>query len=236
MRKSNKKISKTEFLNRINKIQTKNYEIIGEYIGTAYPLLIKDKYGECLMLPSNLLQSKNTSIKSAINKTEYFINQAREIHGKTYDYSKFNYIKACEKSIITCSIHGDFEQTPNGHLAGKGCIKCALEITGGHSKTDFIKASKGRECTFYIIRLFNEEESFYKVGITSNTLSVRFHSTRIPYKYEIIKEIKSLNCDEIWELELKNKRLLKEFIYKPKLYFSGHTECFSDVNLLLKRT
>lgn len=61
--------------------------------------------------------------------TEEFIAKARQIHGTTYSYEKANYIKWNEKVTIICSIHGQFEQRPNGHLSGKGCDKCARELS-----------------------------------------------------------------------------------------------------------
>ena len=33
-----------------------------------------------------------------------------------------------EKVIIICKEHGNFEQTPNGHLDEKGCGKCSTKI------------------------------------------------------------------------------------------------------------
>jgi hypothetical protein len=71
-----------------------------------------------------------------MNKSEEFINKSKLKHGDKYDYSKANYMKAIEKVIIICKIHGEFEQTPNKHLHGNGCSKCF-----GQNKTtdDFIK-------------------------------------------------------------------------------------------------
>jgi len=63
-------------------------------------------------------------IEKAKNK---FINDVTIKHNNKYDYSKINYISAKEKIIIICPIHGDFEQTPNSHLNGNGCGKCANE-------------------------------------------------------------------------------------------------------------
>ena len=65
-------------------------------------------------------------IEKAKNK---FINDVTIKHNNKYNYSKLNYISAKEKIIITCPIHGDFEQTPNSHLNGNGCGKCANEKT-----------------------------------------------------------------------------------------------------------
>ena len=54
-----------------------------------------------------------------------FIKEANDIHNNKYDYSKSNYKSAKENIIIICLIHGEFEQTPNSHLGGSGCRKCA---------------------------------------------------------------------------------------------------------------
>ena len=59
--------------------------------------------------------------------TKEFIINARQVHGNAYDYSKTKYNKALTKVIITCPIHGDFEQTPNSHLHGRGCPQCGKE-------------------------------------------------------------------------------------------------------------
>lgn len=58
---------------------------------------------------------------------EEFIQRALLIHNNKYLYDKVNYINTQTKVIITCPIHGDFEQTPNKHLMGQGCQKCYRE-------------------------------------------------------------------------------------------------------------
>lgn len=56
--------------------------------------------------------------------TESFIEKANTIHSNKFSYDKTIYVKWTEKVIITCPIHGDFEQTPGDHLSGRGCYKC----------------------------------------------------------------------------------------------------------------
>lgn len=56
--------------------------------------------------------------------TEQFIQDACKIHGDKYDYSKVEYINNHTKVCIICPEHGEFWQTPNDHLSGKGCGKC----------------------------------------------------------------------------------------------------------------
>ena len=81
--------------------------------------------------------------------TEEFIKKAREFHGDKYDYSLVDYKNAYTKIKIICPIHGEFEQRPNNHLDGRGCIKCANQNKGKKiSKTNtkntdyFINKSK----------------------------------------------------------------------------------------------
>ena len=154
-----------------------------------------------------------------------------------YNYQNSIYRGNKIKLNIECPLHGDFQQTPNSHLSGSGCPQCATELYGGYSRSDFVKKTKGKNCIFYILKLFNENEEFYKIGIASTSIIVRYSTkAKMPYSYEIIQEIKG-EAGEIWDLELKNKRLLKDFHYTPKINFKGSvTECFSDVNLLLNTT
>jgi hypothetical protein len=73
--------------------------------------------------------------------TTEWIEEAKAVHGKKYNYNKVIYIGCKDKVIITCPKHGDFEQTPSGHLSGRGCSFCAgvMKIT----TNDFIsKANK----------------------------------------------------------------------------------------------
>ncbi len=57
-----------------------------------------------------------------------FIEGASDIHNNRYDYSKVDYINSSKKVIITCKTHGDFLQSPNKHLLGRGCPKCGLKF------------------------------------------------------------------------------------------------------------
>ena len=58
---------------------------------------------------------------------EQFIIDAKQTHGDKYDYSKVEYINNDTKVRIICPKHGEFWQTPGGHLQGHTCPKCNLE-------------------------------------------------------------------------------------------------------------
>jgi hypothetical protein len=58
--------------------------------------------------------------------TEKFIKKAIKKHGDIYDYSLVKYGKSNKEKVkIICSEHGEYKQTPRGHLYGFGCPKCS---------------------------------------------------------------------------------------------------------------
>jgi len=84
-------------------------------------------HGDFLQRPGNHIKSKQGCPKcggSCKSNTIEFIERSTKIHGDIYDYSKVNYIDAHSKIIISCKIHGDFEQKANSHLNGHGCYMC----------------------------------------------------------------------------------------------------------------
>ena len=64
------------------------------------------------------------------NKKDKFIEKAIKKHGNKYDYSKVEYVNSVTKVSIICPIHGEFLQTPQAHVRGNGCPKCANKKRG----------------------------------------------------------------------------------------------------------
>ncbi len=56
--------------------------------------------------------------------TEEWIEQAMEVHGDKYDYSKVEYVNSDTDVVIICTTHGEFKQNPSRHLSGNGCPWC----------------------------------------------------------------------------------------------------------------
>lgn len=80
--------------------------------------------------PSHKLVSRGGLTMSKRTKTlAQFVEEAVEVHGTKYDYSKVQYVNNHTKVIIVCSIHGEFEQTPKSHLRGYQCNKCTKEAS-----------------------------------------------------------------------------------------------------------
>lgn len=102
-------------------------------------IIICPIHGEFLQRPCDHLRS-NSCRKCHFDKLstdrrsnkEDFVEKAFKIHGNKNDYSKFIYKNSWTKGCIVCLTdnHGDYWQTPNNHLRGKGCPKCHLETIG----------------------------------------------------------------------------------------------------------
>lgn len=102
-----------------------------------------------------------------------FITRAHQVHGDKFIYSKVNYGGSTTKITITCPIHGDFEQTPRDHLAGKGCRQCQYSIPQKshiRAKNTFItRASKKHD------NKFNYDKAVYKNARTNVTITCPIH-------------------------------------------------------------
>lgn len=280
-----------------NPMILKKFKIISFYTKAHDKILLKGKYGLVQVTPSKLVGlNSSPTITSAVNQTDYFINQAKEIHGDEYNYSKTIYAKSNKKIIITCKKHGDFLQSPHSHLKGHGCPSCGEERrinSVAITFKNFIKKSnlvhnnkynydkvvynvikdkaiitcpihgdfvqkveshmngvgcpkcnsmhfhlksilkhssdyKANECELYIIEMFNNNEKFYKIGITTRGVSTRFKILKF-YKYNVISTIKDTTYN-IKFLENYIHEKLSKYSYIPEYKFDGHTECFSKID------
>lgn len=223
-KKANTKYNFKYDYSKVNYLNTKNSKI--EIICPIHGSFWQTPFGH---LQSNGCKqcSKVNFSKLRFSNTEKFIKNSIKIHGDLYDYSLVDYTTSKTKVKIICKEHGVFEQEPRSHLQNQGCPECNRYV--GFDKTRWIEYNKGKEGIFYTIRCFNEEESFYKIGITGNTVLKRYkHIKAMPYNYEIINEIKSFDLEYIWNLEKDEKRRLKDYKYKPLNKFPGSSkECFT---------
>lgn len=103
-----------------------NYDKV-EYVNAHTNVIITCPiHGDFPQLPNNHIKGFGCKYCNGVRTNEQFIKDAKKIHGNKYDYSKTD-VNNCDengKVIITCPIHGEFKQTPNNHLHGKGCSKC----------------------------------------------------------------------------------------------------------------
>lgn len=176
---------------------------------------------------ANELKSLNNS-----HSFEYFVEQARQIFGDRYIYYKEHH-KNCkdDPTIIGCKIHGDFPMSRGNHINQKqGCPDCARELAKmpfTRFKESSYKHHKGK-AYLYVLRCFQQEESFYKIGITSSNLKKRYCSkSDMPYQHEIISLL-YLDYAYVWNLEKCLHRYFKKYRYRPEILFPGSKlECYS---------
>ena len=95
---------------------------------------------------------------------EKFIEKSNKVHtDNKYDYSKVVYGKNnTEKVIIICPIHGEFLQTPNGHLNGRGCPMCGNETRIKkciqHNKSIFVDLTGKKFNNWNVIKMTSKNK------------------------------------------------------------------------------
>jgi len=228
-------VNKTKvFKHTLSKIQP-NLVVIGDYNNSKIKIEIEDAEGyKYMSRPSDLLSGYAPTIKTALNKSEVFISIAKKILPPTISYEKVNYLLNGANVTLTCSIHGDFNSTPNNILSGSSCGKCT-KIGRGWSYTRWKEGAEVSKVfdsfKLYIIKCWDNNEVFYKIGKTFKTIENRFkHKREMPYSYDIIKVIIGDSRD-ISNLEtfLHNENKLNK--YFPLISFKGEGECFSNIKI-----
>jgi hypothetical protein len=125
-----KRLTTERFIERARLIHENKFDYSKvNYIHNSLKLtIICPEHGEFEQLPSSHLQGVDCKKCAAISRTatlKEFIEKANVVHSNKYIYDSVNYINNRIKVVITCPIHGYFEQTPNNHLRGTTCMKCS---------------------------------------------------------------------------------------------------------------
>lgn len=169
---------------------------------------------------SDVISNKRTSCgcKKGIKATKYITGEL--INGVEF-VKTLSVTKNAQRAIFKCPIcNNHWESSVNNVKAGKSKSCCGVKR--GWSKTQWTKLSKTAK--LYKVRLYNETESFIKIGITIN--SVDYRVKRLPYQYEILKVIEG-DSGYIFDLELKTKKMFKNCKYTPLIHFKGESECYT---------
>lgn len=155
-----------------------------------------------------------------------FVTKSSDVHNNFYHYDQSVYSNNRCLITVNCPVHGDFEQIARDHLRGSGCPLCGIVWR----RTNFVNSVKRLGAgTLYVVRIFNDFESFYKIGITSRSISKRMKS--LPYEYELIHDFVSNDGGMVYDLEIFLHNRFKENRYKPNTRFDGSTECFTRIDI-----
>ena len=134
------RLTTEEFISRARRVHGNKYDYaLVKYSVIHIPVkIICREHGEFEQRPHNHLSGHgcNTCGQLATanakrSNTEQFIVKAKRVHGDKYDYSLVRYQTGVLPVKIVCPVHGEFEQTPHGHLLGRGCRKCAVDRQRG---------------------------------------------------------------------------------------------------------
>lgn len=176
---------------------------------------------------------RESQASALLRTTQQFIEKAQRAHGDRYDYSLVSYMAHNIAVKIICLQHGAFEQLPKLHLEGYNCQACGKERTAEAVHLDWITRVRGRACHLYLVRLFDGDEDFYKVGVTVDSVQERFRSRLPGYQYEVLALHTSTDAARIYSWEQSILETFAHLRYMPKNHFVGATECFSSCEDIL---
>lgn len=158
--------NKIDFINKAKNLHGNiyDYSLVNYVHSKTKVKIICSKHGVFEQIPNNhLMGQKCPKCFGKKRKTnQNFIDIVQNIHGNKYNYSLVDYINSKIKVKIICSKHGVFEQTPNSHLLGQGCPKCANKLV---DNKEFIKKSKTVHGDKYDYSLVDYINSKIKVKI-----------------------------------------------------------------------
>jgi len=232
-------INKKEYCENYLKDKNINLSLIN--VDNLKEVIFDTKYGACKAPFYRLSKFKIPNISSAVDKTSFMINEFTELHKNRYDYTESVFINARIKIKVRCKTHGMFDIDYSAHKVGQNCGKCAnnsrvenTKTNGGWSLKDWWhKASKSKNFDsfkMYVIRCWNENEEFYKIGRTFSTVKYRFSSKDLmPYNYEVVQIRESEDAHKIYCLEKAFKNHNKDNKYNPQISFNGKQECFTKI-------
>lgn len=104
------------------------------------------------------------------------ITKFRAKHGDRYDYSKVEYVTAKTKVVVICAEHGEFMVTPNNHLSGYGCAKCAGKgFSFSERLENFIRQAKAVHGDRYDYSLVDFSKGKIKIGCPDHGYFLQNH-------------------------------------------------------------
>lgn len=275
------KLNEVEFKKEVAKLYDGEIKIVSKYKGLSYPILVEDKYGILSIPKARAVLKNRPTIKSALNKTEYFMGMLRVEHpeiaelitpASEYEAMKKKMLFNTKYGLVSVNpdnlVHGhiptirvavnrkeyfknqllflydnkyDFEIDSTDRHEGRVTLICPI-----HGKqsvdSDSIFLGTGCPCcnkfweksnTFYLIRLYDEKESFYKLGISyiNDKGEVRrFREYKaLGYNIDIIQIHTFEDALQCKEFELKLKKIIRPSLYKPNRWeYESSTETFTN--------
>lgn len=199
------------------------------YRNNFTPVIIScSKHGDFVQVPgvhlSSVVGCPKCKVDARTTDVDEFVSRASLVHDAKYTYVKVQYKNCKQKVIICCPYHGEFSQTPDNHLRGAGCPRCAGDTLRGKYVAGRLY-DESKAGILYVARFTDGVEEFVKVGITSRQkTSYRYGVIHKGYDVEVLHEFK-LPIRQANEVERKVLESLCCDRYRPLRKFGGYTEC-----------
>ncbi|AYV75847.1 MAG: hypothetical protein Terrestrivirus3_116 [Terrestrivirus sp.] len=163
----------------------------------------------------------NTRADKSRKSREQFIEEAKNIHSDSYDYSLVEYKSSNYKVKIICREHSEFIQRPSDHLQGQGCPKCgktfyskiSIEWLKYIEKRDNIKIIHAENGGEYKIKNKNNNGYISADGFCNETNTWFefhgdvYHMTPDKFKEDDINFL-GKKAKDVWEYDRKKKEFI----------------------------
>lgn len=238
------RLTTEEFIVKAREVHGDKYDYSKvEYINNRTKIcIVCPIHGEFWQTPGSHLQGQGCSMCANIQKSlskqitrEQFLERAIKKHGDKYDYSKVNYIDSQTKVCIICPIHGEFWQTPNNHLRGRGCSQCS----SSHLENEMRLYLNDNNI------IFEEQKPFEWLKNGRGQQKLDFYLPQYNYAIECqgMQHFKKVSIfrnalDEIQTLDSRKRKLCEEhnirLLYYSNLHINYPYQVFEDKEKLLE--
>lgn len=134
--------------------------------------------------------------------------------GDKYDYSKTIVKSSLEKVVITCPIHGDFQQQAYSHLIGCGCPQCSTSLSKGENKiAKFLLSNRVKYVSQYKIKndniFSNRKEMHVDFYLPKENIIIEYNGQQ-HYKKEVSYFGGEIKFNEQQERDMALRQYYKE--------------------------
>lgn len=236
--RAQKGLSREEFFRQCHKLHGGRYKYPDQpFNGTKQKIsalcpvhgLFQIDAGPHLRLKTGCKKCGHISASAAKKRSvSSWLEQVSVVHGIRYEYDTTNWDGVMSKVRIRCPKHGWWQQQALKHAQGQICPKCANDRLSGRWQPETMTAEYGAEpCFFYYLHLSSANESFYKIGISSNVARRCSSLKKAGYKVRVVHEVLGTRKSCL-ELEIDTFKKFDDFAaYVPRRIFPGDGECFS---------
>lgn len=167
------------------------------------------------------IKNKKLKIDNSQDYKNSFIKKSNKKFNFKFDYDKVNYKTANDKVTIICPIHGEFKQTPSGHINSKhGCPECAKNFTNSQMSLNtngFVEKLK-----------FNENYSFDKTVYSGykNRLIITC-KTHGDFSITPNSALMGIGCPKCYK---ESRKISKSNFIMRAIKIHGHEYDYKNVN------